>query len=60
METTGELCDVVSFLAFCHVDSTVLIIQHSFNDLWIPSAKITTGNSWSSVLSKDIKEVCVM
>ncbi|XP_044272229.1 uncharacterized protein LOC123016057 isoform X3 [Tribolium madens] len=50
-----ELCDVVSVIVCCRIDTSImLIIESSSNEYWIPSMKVSGLNSWLGHLAKDL------
>ncbi|XP_050509346.1 uncharacterized protein LOC126886443 isoform X2 [Diabrotica virgifera virgifera] len=55
-KTPSELCDVVSVVAFCSFDSTMLLIVDNIEH-WIPGARVLQGMSWEKTIRKEINEI---
>ncbi|CAG9828107.1 unnamed protein product [Diabrotica balteata] len=55
-KTASELCDVVSVVAFCSFDSTMLLIVDNIEH-WIPGARVLQGMSWEKTIKKEINEI---
>lgn len=54
----SELCNVVSLAAYCSDDSSMLMtLENVTSELWIPSVRVQEGESWQSVLNKELQEV---
>lgn len=56
VKNVNDLCDMVSFYTFCSGDNTVLLTSE-YTDLWLPTGKVTPGNSWNLQILKEIKDV---
>lgn len=57
-KTVNDLCDCVSVVVFCGIDSTMMLTVDG-TEHWIPSVKVPSGQSWGRAISKEIQEVFI-
>ncbi|XP_074040904.1 uncharacterized protein isoform X6 [Leptinotarsa decemlineata] len=55
-KSIGELCDVVSVVVFCNIDSTMMLTVDNFEH-WIPSVKVLPGQMWERTIAKEVNEI---